>query len=149
MISFSPRTISVHSPLTLTQLTWKVPGMHPVFLAEQEEVTLDLTAQSQTPSMHLEDGSAALHCKSVTHGSPRLTELWLSSTRVRIPVVVGVDTKETKSVTFRFIVSKGCPILVCFLGILVIFKTRLLGLCKPFLNKFVRKNTLLICSVFF
>lgn len=41
------------------------------------------------PSIHLEDGSAILHCISVTHGSPRLTASSPVSTLVLIPVVVG------------------------------------------------------------
>lgn len=80
--------------------TWNVPGMHPVFLAEHEEVELDLIVQSQTPSMHLDDGSAALHCKSVTQGSPKLTDPGPSSTRVRMPVVVGVDAKQKKHIIY-------------------------------------------------
>lgn len=71
-----------------------MPGVQPLFLAEHPLVALVLTAQSQTPSTHLEEGSAALHCKSVTQGKPRLTEPRPSSPLFLIPVVVGVDTEE-------------------------------------------------------
>lgn len=69
--------------------TWKVPGIHPRLLAVQAWVSLVLIIQSHTPSMHLEEGSAILHCKSVTQGSPKLTAPSPWSTRVLMPVVVG------------------------------------------------------------
>lgn len=55
------------------KLTWKVPGIHLVFFAEHDDVLLYLRIQSQTPFTHFENGSVALHCRSVTHGRPRLT----------------------------------------------------------------------------
>lgn len=67
--------------------TWKVPGMHPRLLAEHESVPFIFTMQSQTPSKHLDEGSAALHCKSVTQGSPKLTAPWSSAILSFDPIV--------------------------------------------------------------
>lgn len=44
-----------------------------MFFAEHDDVLLYLRIQSQTPFTHFENGSVALHCRSVTHGRPRLT----------------------------------------------------------------------------
>lgn len=63
--------------------------MHPVFRAEQAVVPLPCMMQSHTPSMHLDDGSAARHCRSVTQGRPRLIASLDVSNRLRIPVVNG------------------------------------------------------------
>lgn len=63
------------------KLTWKVPGMQPRFLAEHSPVvTLDFNVQSHTPSTHVDEASAALHWRSVTHGNPKLTAVSPSST---------------------------------------------------------------------
>lgn len=68
--------------------------MQPRFLAEQEVVRFVLIAQSHTLSMHLEYGSATLHCRSVTHASPKLTAAKPSSFRTRMPVVVGGNAEN-------------------------------------------------------
>lgn len=82
--------------------------MHPRFLAEQLFVPFVLTTQSQTPSIHLEEGSAALHCRSVTQGNPKLTEPRPSSTLCLITtggavVVVEGAVKEIRLSTFIII----------------------------------------------
>lgn len=70
-----------------------MPGIQPLFLAEQALVSLVLMTQSHIPSLQREYGSAILHCKSVTQGRPRLMASSALSTRVLIPVVVGGTAK--------------------------------------------------------